>query len=133
MKLARLFLMSMLVCTVVSGARKFPLAAATSVPAARGDVEISHDKNGNTKFKIKVQHLAEPSNLAPPKTAYVVWLQERGGNAEAQGQLKVDKKLNASFTGVTPAKNFDILITAEQETSPKAPTGEEVLKATIQP
>lgn len=106
---------------------------APSVPAARGDVEVNHDKNGNTKFKITVQHLAEPNSLTPPKTVYVVWLQERGGNAEPQGQLRVDKKLNASFAGVTPFKNFDILITAEQETAAKTPTGAEVLKATIQP
>jgi len=124
--------MCLLVCSVAN-AKKVHLTAAPSVPAARGDVEINHDKNGNTKFKIKVQHLATPDALTPPKAAYVVWLRERDGNASPQGQLKVDKKLNGSFEGVTPSKNFDVFITADQETMPKAPTGDEILKAPIKP
>ena len=132
MNFSRLLLMCLLICALAN-AKKFPLAAAPSIPAARGDVDINHDKNGNTKFKIKVQHLATPDALTPPKAAYVVWLRERDGNATPQGQLKVDKKLNGTFEGVTPAKNFDVFITAEQESSPKAPTGDEILKATIQP
>jgi len=132
MKLRRLFLMCLLVCAVAN-AKKFPLAAAPSVPAARGDVDIDHDKNGNTRFKIRVQHLATPGALTPPRAAYVVWLRERDGNASPQGQLRVDKKLNGRFEGVTPAKNFDLFITAEQEHAPKVPAGEEILKATVQP
>jgi hypothetical protein len=132
MKFQRLLLVCLLICAAAN-AKKFPLAAAASIPAARGDVDINHDKNGNTKFKIKVQHLATPSALTPPRAAYIVWLRERDGNASPQGQLRVDKKLNGTFEGVTPAKSFDIFITAEQETAPKAPTGEEILKATVQP
>ena len=59
MKLGHLVFIFLLICAALSAARKFPLAADPSVPAARGDVEISHDKNGNTKFKIKVEHLAK--------------------------------------------------------------------------
>ena len=66
MMLRRLFLMCLLVCAVAN-AKKFPLAAAPSVPAARGDVDIDHDKNGNTRFKIRVQHLATPGALTPPR------------------------------------------------------------------
>ncbi len=131
-KLGRVILISLLICAICA-AKKFPFSADPSVPAARGDVQIGRDKNGNTKFKIKAQHLATPDNLTPPRTAYVVWLQERGANAEPQGQLKVDKKLNAGFEGVTPAKSFDIFVTAEQETAPKTPTGIQILKTTIQP
>ena len=95
MRFRRLLLMCLLICAVAN-AKKFPLAAAPSIPAARGDVEINHDKNGNTKFKIKVQHLATPDALTPPKAAYIVWLRERDGNASPQGQLRVDKKLNGT-------------------------------------
>ena len=132
MKLRRLLITCLLVCAVAN-AKKYPLAAAPSVPAARGAVDINHDKNRNTRFKIKVQHLATPGALTPPKAAYIVWLRERDGNPSPQGELRVDKKLNGSFEGVTPAKNFDVIITAEQETAPKVPTGEEIFKATIQP
>jgi hypothetical protein len=44
-----------------------------------------------------VEHLANPQNLTPPASVYVVWVQETGGSPENQGQLKVDKNLKAQF------------------------------------
>jgi hypothetical protein len=61
-----------------------------------------------------------------------VWLQERGGTPENQGQLKVDKNLKASFDMTTPCRNFDLFVTAEQEASAKASGGTEVLRTSIQ-
>ena len=84
-------------------------------------------------LKMTVQHLANLENLTPRATAYVIWLQERGGNSENMGQLKVDKNLNAAFETVTTLKNFDMFVTAEQDLRAKSPSGPEVLKATIQP
>ena len=113
-------------------AKNFPMTAASIVPGAKGDVNVDKDKNGNTRLKMSVQYLAKPDNLSPPMTTYIVWLQERGGTAESQGQLKIDKHLKASFGTVTPFRNFDLFVTAEQDASPKAPTGPEVLRASIQ-
>ncbi len=113
-------------------AKKFPMTADSIVPGARGDVEVGKDKNGNTKLKMSVQHLARPDKLTPPKAIYIVWLQERNGNPESQGQLKVDKNLKASFETVTPSRNFDLFVTAEQDATGKAPSGAEVLRASIQ-
>lgn len=109
------------------------MTAASSVPGARAEVAIGKDKNGNTRLKITVEHLANVENLTPRVAAYVVWLQERGGNSENQGQLKMDKNLKATFETVTPLKSFDVLVTAEQDFRAKSPSGPEVLKATIQP
>jgi hypothetical protein len=109
------------------------MAASTIVPAARGEVAIDKDKNGNTKLKMTVQHLAKPENLTPRAAAYVVWLQERGGNSENKGELKVDKNLNATFETVTPMKSFDVFVTAEQDARATDPRGPQVLTATIQP
>ncbi len=109
------------------------MTAASIVPGARGDVQVGKDKNGNTKLKMTVQHLARPDRLTPPMATYIIWLQERGGtNAESQGQLKTDKNLKADFETVTPSKNFDLFVTAEQDTTSKAPSGPEVLRASIQ-
>ena len=132
MKLVRLLLGCLLI-SAAARAKDFPLTAASTVPAAHGQVKVNHDKNGNTKFEIKVESLAAPGSLTPPSSSYVVWLQERGGQPTPQGELKVGKKLNATFEGVTPAKSFDLFITPEKETNPQAPTGPPVLKATIQP
>ena len=122
-----------LLCTVAYAAKKYPMTAASIVPAARAEVAISQDRNGNTKLKMTVQRLANLENLTPRATAYVVWLRERGGNAENQGQLKMDKNLKATFETVTPFRSFDVFVTAEQDFRAKDPSGQEVLRATIQP
>jgi hypothetical protein len=44
--------------TLAFAAKKYPMTAASIVPGARAEVEISKDKNGNTRLTIKVQHLA---------------------------------------------------------------------------
>ena len=119
--------------TVVSYAKDFTFTASTLVPAARGHVEFNEEKGGNNKVKIKAEHMAPPSNLTPPRTAYVVWFQERDGSSPAiQGVLKGDKNLKAEFDTTTPWKNFTVLVTAETETSPASPSGPEVLRATVQ-
>ncbi len=120
-------------CTAVCEAKSFHLTASSIVPAARGKVEIGKDRNKNTKVKLSAQHLAPPDKLAPPKESYVVWLQEKGSDPENQGQLKVNNKLEAKFQTVTPRTNFDIFVTAEPDANGKAPSGPEVLRATIQP
>jgi hypothetical protein len=132
-KLSAICLTIALLCTVAYAAKKFPMTAASMVPAARGDVEIDKDKNGNTRLKMTVQHLAPLENLTPRAAAYVVWFQERGGNSGNQGQLKVDKNLNGTFETVTPMKSFDVFVTAEQDANAKEARGPQVLTATIQP
>jgi hypothetical protein len=122
----------MVFCAIAYAATKFPMAATSIVPAARGQVEVDKDKNGNVRVNMKVEHLANPESLTPPAAVYVVWLQDRGGSPENQGQLKVDKKLTASFKTVTPSKGFDLSVTAERDPTAKAPSGPEVLRATIQ-
>jgi hypothetical protein len=119
--------------TVALAAKKFPLTASSMVPAAKGTVDVDKDKNGNIRLNMKVEYLANPDKLTPPATVYIVWLQDKGGTPVNQGQLKVDKKLAASFTTVTPSKNFDLFVTAERDSSIQTPGGSEVLRASIQP
>ncbi len=132
-KFYTLCLTFMLLSTLAYAAKKYPMTAASIVPGARASIAIGNDNNGNTTLKMKVQHLANAENLTPRAASYVVWLQERGGNAQNQGQLKTNKNLKASFETVTPMKSFDVFVTAEQDLGVKDPTGPEVLKATIQP
>jgi hypothetical protein len=132
-KLYTICLTFALLCTVAYAAKKYPMTAASIVPGARAEVAISMDKNGNTRLRMRVQHLANLENLTPRAAAYVVWLRERGGNSENQGKLKMDKNLKATFETVTPLKSFDVFVTAEQDFRAKGPSGPEVLRATIQP
>ena len=132
-KLYTICLTFALLCTVAYAAKKYPMTAASIVPGARAEVAINKDKNGNTRLKMTVQHLANLANLTPPAAAYVIWFQERGGNSANRGELKVDKNLKATFITVTPLKSFDVFVTAEQDPRTTGPSGPEVLRATIQP
>jgi hypothetical protein len=132
-QLVILALAGMTIVTTVGSAKKFPLTAAASVPAARGQVDVGRDKNGNTRVELKVEHLATPENLTPPRTAYVVWFQERGGEPLNQGVLKPGKDLKATFRSVTPLKVFDVFVTGESDPNTKLPGEPEVMRASIQP
>jgi hypothetical protein len=119
--------------TSVATAKKYPLTADASVPAARGTVDVGRDKNGNTKVEIQVEHLAAPENLTPPRTAYVVWFQERGSEPLNQGVLKPNKSLKATFKSITPLKSFEVLVSAESDPNAKSPSGMNVMRASVQP
>ena len=62
----------------------------------------------------------------------MVWFQERDGGPTIQGVLKLNKDLKGDFESTTLWKNFTVIITAENETSPASPSGPEVLRTTVQ-
>jgi hypothetical protein len=115
-----------------ASAKKFPLASTSTVPAARGEIETDNDRNGNTKVKLKVEHLANPHSLTPPAVDYVVWFQQEG-EPENQGRLRVNDDLKGEIEVTTGFKNFRVFVTAEPEVTGNRPTGPEVLSATVQP
>lgn len=132
--LRQFVLFALIVCLVpmLAYARKYPLTATPVVPGAKGYVDVGQDKNGNTEIDVKVEFLPKPGSLTPPAEHYIVWFRQQSSEPEAQGQLKVDDNLRGEFKTTTHLKNFDISVTAESESVPKAPTGPEVLRATIQ-
>jgi hypothetical protein len=114
-------------------ARDIRLTPDPSVPAATGKVELNHDRNGNLKVKLEVEHLAKPQALTPPKQAYVVWIQPRGKEPENQGQLKVNDDLKGSFETTTSYPAFDVFVTAEDNPAATTPSGPPLLKGSMQP
>jgi hypothetical protein len=132
-KLCVVFALALAFCTLAEAAKKFPMTANSIVPAARGQVDVSKDKNGNVQVNLEVEFLANPQNLSPSASVYIVWLQELGGIAVNHGQLKMDKKLKASFETVTPFRSFDVFITGERDPNSKTPVGPEVLRTAVQP
>lgn len=109
------------------------MTADPSVPAASGTVHAQRDKNnGNTKLDIKVNNLARPSNLNPPATAYIVWVQPNGGDAVKEGSIGVDDKhLNGELHIVTVSKDFEVFVTPERSTTVTMPSSMEVLRAHV--
>jgi len=115
-----------------SSTKEYRMTSGAGVPAAMGVVKVQKDKdNGNMKLEIKVNHLARPSSLTPSASHYLVWIRPNGGDALKQGAIGVDKNLSGELTLETVAKDFDLLITAEQSNSVTVPSSVEVLRAHV--
>src|SRR5204862_935001 len=108
-----LTLIAALILSLTAWAGEIPLVASPIVPAAQGKLSYEHDRNGNIKFKIETKNLAAPEQLTPAKNAYVVWIVPRDGQPQNAGVLKVNNDLQGSFSSTTPAKAFDVKVTAE--------------------
>lgn len=101
-------------------------------PSAMGDIDLTHDRNGNSIVSVRVEHLAKPTMLTPPSTMYVVWFRQQGSDPENEGQLQVDNGLRGSLKTTTPLHNFDVFITAETDPTVRTPSDAVVLHGTIQ-
>jgi hypothetical protein len=101
-------------------------------PGAKGNLHTDKDDNGNTKLKVEVEHIATPQQLNPPHQFYVVWIQEQGNDPKPLGELKIDRNdAKGSVEGLTPAKVFDVFVTAEDQPTPETPSGSEVLRGHV--
>ena len=99
------------------------------MPAAEISATQKEDKNGNIKVGLKVEHLASPDRLNPPKNTYVIWVYApKVGNINI-GQLPVKNGKSASFETIVPYKVSEIFITAEDERNGTYPTGIEISRA----
>jgi hypothetical protein len=118
--------------TLACGGKKVHMTTASAQPAAAGETELKHDKNGNLTVDLKVKHLANPQNLTPPKSTYVVWIQPKDSTSPAKlGELRVNDKLEGEFKGPVPVPNFQIFVTAEDGPTVSQPSGPEVLRQTV--
>jgi hypothetical protein len=118
-----LFISSILLLfNLVGCAKKIPFQTSAQVPAARGNVTYSKDKNNNYEIKLEISYLAEPNRLQPPKAAYVVWLEsDQSSNPINLGQIVGTSKLKIKFETVSSSKPKRIFITAEDDPSIQYP------------
>jgi hypothetical protein len=101
-------------------------------PGARGTIHTDNDDNGNTRIKVEVEHMATPQQLNPPHQNYVVWIQQEGQPPKILGELNVDKEhADGKLEGLTPAKVFDVIVTAEDQRNPMTPSGTVVLQGHV--
>jgi len=121
-----------LVLVVAAWAREDKLTNTGAAPAAQGKVITSTDRNGNTEVDVHVKHMATPQSLTPAKQAYMVWVQPRGKEAELLGALRVNSDLEGSLKASTTNKDFDVLITAEDDAKPTTPSSTVILKGTVE-
>jgi hypothetical protein len=99
-------------------------------PSATGSVITSIDSNSNTVLKVRADHLAQPANLDPSLTTYVVWIRPRvGGDFMNVGQLVMSADRGGALQTSTPHTNFDVLLTAEATATAQQPSKFVVLQA----
>jgi hypothetical protein len=121
----------LLATTVLAWAKDDKLTNTGVAPAAQGTVSTGTDKNGNTSVNVKVEHLAQPTSLKPAKQNYLVWIQPSGQAAQLLGALKVGDDLKGELKGSTPFKNFDVVITAEDQMNPETPSSTVILRGNV--
>jgi hypothetical protein len=112
-----------------SAAGTLPLGSSSEIPAAAGQVQLKHTKNGNVEIKLKVKHLAPAGRITPGANVFVVWARglEPGAGAQNLGALKTDKNLNGKLTAGTAMSSFDLFITCEQAQTATFPAAPELL------
>jgi hypothetical protein len=122
---------SLAACATSSG--RTPLINAPNTPAAEGTIATSAEQNGNLQLEVSVKHVAPPERVSPGATAFVVWVQPRGGPPQNVGALQVDKDLNGHLRATTPFWSFDVFVTAEALPTVTAPTGPRTLSGSVAP
>lgn len=96
-----------------------------------GYTKLSKDQNDNTKVQLRVEHLAPPQNLQPPRSVYVVWVKTPDNQYYIVGQLRIDKDLEGKLNAITPFKTFRIVISAEDIPTVTQPGDQVVLTTEV--
>jgi hypothetical protein len=130
-RVALLVVITFLLATA-AWSREDKLTNTGIAPAAQGKVVTSNDRNGNTEVEVQVKHVANPHSLTPPRESYIVWVQPRGMQPQLLGALRINEDLEGSLKATTTYKDFDVLITAEDNMKPEMPSGTVILKGTVE-
>jgi hypothetical protein len=124
---------AMLAFGVTAWAKTYTFQATSITPGATGTVDVKADKSGgNTNVAITVDHLARPTLLTPAANEYVVWIEPEDGVPQNQGVLRVGDNEKGALRMTTTSSKFKVMVTAETETHPQAPSNRVVLRADVQ-
>jgi hypothetical protein len=102
-------------------ATEIPFLPSTASPAATGRVNADLDDNGNSWVELRLEHLALPGTLTPPRATYVVWAESQFGRQVLLGRLAVAENRSAEWEGTVPFEKFRMLVTAEDIAWPERP------------
>jgi hypothetical protein len=104
---------------------------AASVPAAEGQVKVANLKDGNTRVKVEVEHLAPPESVADTGGSYVVWIAPEKGEPQNVGVLDVGSNRKGKLETKTAFKEFTVKVTLEKIPAATAPRGATVMRTHI--
>lgn len=100
-------------------------------PAAEIEAKADQDSYDNNVFTLKVQHLASPERLNPPKSVYVVWAETDGHGVINLGKLKTEAGDKAELRTSTPFPVTELFITAENDALVRVPAGIEIARVEV--
>lgn len=132
-QLLRLAAVAVLLVGATAWAKSYTFQATSITPGATGTIDAKADKaGGNTTLTITVDHLARPTLLTPAANEYVIWLEPEDGSPQNQGILKVGDNEKGALRMTTTASKFRVIVTAEMDAHPKAPSNRVVLRSEVQ-
>jgi hypothetical protein len=107
-------------------------------PAAAGaDAKIVADVNSSTVIttvSVEVEFLAPPDRIMPGATSYVVWAR-KDSSSEWQRigslQYNADKRTGSLPQATVPLTAFELIVSAEQQNSPKSPSPNVVIQQKV--
>ena len=118
-------------CSTTGGSQTWHLTSAESAQAAAGEVKVANLKDGNTKVKVEVEHLAPPALAGEEGSSYVVWIKPDNGAAQNVGVLQVGSNRKGELKTVTPFKEFTVMVTLEKSPAVTIPSGAPVMDTRI--
>jgi hypothetical protein len=137
-KLEYMLLAGALLIGTVAWANDFQMQATSIDPGAMGTVSAqSASGRANTEVTIKTEHLASPTLLTPPATNYVVWIEPQGQAAQQglgavnEGILNIGSDEKGELKATTSARDFRVLVTAENSANPQSPSNRVVLQSIV--
>jgi hypothetical protein len=115
-----------------AGPESVALEVTPSQPAAQGTVNVGAEKDGNRTIEVRVQHLSPPERAMPGARTYVVWLVPKpGGVPQNMGVLTLEDDLGGVLKTTTSHREFDILVTAEDNPGATKPSAGNVMRASV--
>jgi hypothetical protein len=117
-------------CGTMRGEQTWTMSTTERIPSAVGKVKVKNEKDGNTRVKVEVAHLAQPESVFDAST-YVVWLKPDTGEAQNVGVLNVSKDLKGELETRTAFKDFQVIVTAERDANVTTPSGKPVMDTRV--
>jgi hypothetical protein len=114
-------LVTIMILSFSSCAKKEYFLLSSVVPAAQGQITVKNDKNNNYVIQMQISNLADIERLQPAKKSYVVWMETAGNLAKNIGRISSSKKLKVSFETVSTMRPTKIFITAEEDETTQYP------------
>lgn len=114
----------------------YVLESSPDLLSAQGALRVKSTKNGNSKLKFEVKHLAQPEKVSSSAKTFVVWAVPQnspGVAAQNLGAFQVDSDLEGSIETMTPHHDFEFFVTAEPKGDVGVPTGRKLMWTSVKP